>query len=129
MRLEENNALTDEEMDLILKEYKNQFESVKDQIKSGEHHPLYSTVIIDSDGNLLVFEFTKEKNSNKFKVYSYNPQGEIIGESSFETKEYELTFTHDTFVFHNGYIYAVATKTNSSGIPLRLVKFRLTEGI
>ena len=53
--------------------------------------------------------------------------GTLIGVSSFESPEYDLTFTQDTFVYHDGYIYAMAIKKNAAGIPLRLVKFKLSE--
>jgi len=125
-RLSEGSKLTDEELELIRAKYKEHFESLKDKIKAGDFLPLYSTVIMDSDGNVLVFEFTEEENTNKFNVYSYKMDGELIGISSFETQEYDLTFTNDTFVFHDGYIYAMAVKKNTDGVPLRLVKFRLT---
>jgi len=124
-RLSEERKLTDEELELIKAKYKEHFESLKDKIKAGDHLPLYSTVIMDSDGNVLVFEFTEEKNTNKFNVYSYKMDGTLIGISSFETQEYDLTFTHDTFVFHDGYVYAMAVKKNADGVPLRLVKFKL----
>ena len=126
-RLSEERKLTDEELELIRAKYKEHFESLKDKIKAGDHLPLYSTVIMDSDGNVLVFEFTEEENTNKFNVYSYKMDGELIGISSFETQEYDLTFTHDTFVFHDGFVYAMAVKKNADGVPLRLVKFRLSE--
>ena len=124
-RLSEDRRLTDEELDMVKVEYEKKFESVKDEIKAGDHLPVYSTVIMDSDGNVLVFEFTEEKNANKFNVYSYKMDGALLGVSSFETQEYDLTFTHDTFIFHNGNIYALAMKKNAVGVPLRLVKFKL----
>ncbi len=124
-KLSDERKLTDEELDLIRAKYKKNFESLKNKIKAGDHLPVYSTVIMDSDGNVLVFEFTEEKNTNKFNVYSYKMDGALIGVSSFETQEYDLTFTHDTFVFHDGYIYALAVKKNAVGVPLRLVKFKL----
>jgi hypothetical protein len=126
-KLSEERKLTDEELDMIRTKYKENFESQKDKIKVGDHLPLYSTVIMDSDGNVLVFEFTEEKGANKFNVYSYEMDGTLIGISSFETQEYDLTFTQDTFVFHDGFVYAMAVKKNANGVPLRLVKFRLSE--
>jgi len=124
-KLSDESKLTDEEMEMIRAQYKKHFESLKDKIKAGDHLPIYSTVIVDSDGNVLVFEFTEEKDTNKFSVYSYKMDGALIGVSSFETQEYDLTYTHDTFVFHDGYIYAMAVKKNTDGVPLRLVKFKL----
>jgi hypothetical protein len=124
-KLSEGRKLTDEELELIRAKYKEHFESLKEKIKAGDHLPLYSTIVMDSDGNVLVFEFTEEKDTNKFNVYSYKMDGTLIGVSSFESKEYDLTFTHDTFVFHEGYVYAMAVRKNADGVPLRLVKFKL----
>lgn len=124
-RLPEDKRLTEEEIETVKEEYTKRFENVKSRIKAGEDLPLYSTVIMDSDGNVLVFEFTEEKDSNKLRAYSYNQKGALIGVTSFECPGYDLNFTYDSFVFHGGYVYAVATKKNVEGIPLRLVKFRL----
>ena len=117
--------LTDEKIDAIRSEYEMALESKLEKIKAGTHLPFYSTVIVDSDGNILVFEFTEEEGANSFRAYSYDNEGELIGVSSFTADEYELTFTSDKFVFFNGYIFAVATKKDASGVPLRLVKFSL----
>lgn len=124
-RLPVDKRFTEEELKMMQEEYTRRFETVKDRIKVGDHLPIYSTVIMDSDGNVLVFEFTEEKDSNKFRAYSYNQKGALIGVTSFECPGYDLSFTYDSFVFHGGYVYAVATKKNVEGIPLRLVKFRL----
>lgn len=126
-RLSEDKRLTDKEIETVKEEYSRRFETVKDRIKAGDNLPIYSTVIMDSDSNVLVFEFTEEKDSNKFRAYSYNQKGALIGVTSFECPGYELSFTNDSFVFYGGYVYAVATKKNIDGIPLRLIKFRLTK--
>ena len=126
-RLKEDMKLTEEEIEAVEEEYSKRFETVKDRIEAGDHLPLYSTVIMDSDGNVLVFEFTEENDSNKFRAYSYDQRGALIGVTSFECPGYDLSFTNNSFVFHGGDVYAVATKKNVEGIPLRLVKFRLSE--
>ena len=126
-RFPEDGRLTEENLDMMKEEYTKRFETGKDKIKAGDHLPIYSTMIMDSDGNVLVFEYTEENESNKFRAYSYNLNGTLIGVTSFECPGYDLSFTNDSFVFHGGYVYAVATKKNVEGVPLRLVKFRLTE--
>lgn len=124
-RLPDTMKLTDAEMAQIREKYGEEFSQVKDRIILGDHLPLYSTVIMDSDDNILVFEFTEEKDANRFRAYSYSQNGKLIGVSSFESDEYNLKFTNDAFVFHAGYVYAVGEKKQSDGIPLRLLKFKL----
>lgn len=101
-----------------------QLNSLKDRSLYASHFPYFSSLIMDSDGNVLVFEFTKDKETNKFKAYAFDASGKEIGSSSFVSNSYDLSFVPSTFSFRNGYIYAVAIKNNGGKIPLRLVKFR-----
>ena len=87
--------------------------------------PKFSNVLKDSDGNLLFFEFPKEKGRNKFNVWIFRDGGQFECQSSFECDEFDLSITPAKMVFHNGYIYALQKAKNVDGIPLRLVKFRL----
>lgn len=88
--------------------------------------PVFSTMIKDSDDNLLFFEFPKEKGSNKFNVWIYRNNGSFIGSSSFECDDYNLQINPSKMVFYKGYIYALQELKETAGIPLRLVRFRLT---
>ena len=125
-RSEAWKELTDEKLVEIRSEYEKQLAFQMEKMEAGMRLPVYSTVITDSDGNTLVFEFTEEEDTNKFRAYSYDNEGALIGISSFVTDEYDLTFTSDKFVFFNGYVYAVAIKKETPGVPLRLVKFALS---
>jgi len=87
--------------------------------------PVFSTVIKDSDDNLLFFEFAKKNYENKFNVWILNNNGEFIAKSSFVCKDYKLEIKPSKMVFHNGYIYAIIEKKNEKGNPLRLVRFIL----
>ncbi|NOX46692.1 MAG: hypothetical protein GXO89_06915 [Chlorobi bacterium] len=87
--------------------------------------PYFSTILKDSDNNLLFFEFPKEENSNKFNVWVYGNKGHFIGQSSFVCDGYHLQINPSKMVFHKGYLYALQLKKNVSGVPLRLVRFKL----
>lgn len=88
--------------------------------------PVFSNIIKDSDGNLLFFEFPKEVNANKFNVWIYKEDGKFISQSSFVCDDYDLQITPSKMVFRDGYIYALQTLKKASGVPLRLVRFKLT---
>jgi hypothetical protein len=90
--------------------------------------PYFSNIIIDDEGNLLVFEFTSkdEKQSNIFNVIAYDNNGQKLARTSFVCDDYELSFSGSTFVISKGYVYAVAKLKNTTGMPLRLVKFKIT---
>jgi len=88
--------------------------------------PVFSNIIKDSDGNLLFFEFPKEVNANKFNVWIYKGGSKFICQSSFVCDDYDLQITPSKMVFKDGYIYALQTLKKTSGVPLRLVRFKLT---
>jgi hypothetical protein len=87
--------------------------------------PVFSTIIKDSDGNLLFFEIPKEEGANRFNVWIYRENGEFVCQSSFECEEYDLWINPSKMVFRDGYIYALQLLKESEGNPLRLVRFSL----
>jgi hypothetical protein len=109
-------------METMIKEMENDLAKIKDPIPV----PFFSTIIKDSDGNLLIFEFPKEENANKFHVWIYKEDGAFVCQSSFVCDDYELEINPSKMVFHNGYIYGLQRLKNASGVPLRLVRFKMT---
>ena len=97
-----------------------------DRISKPEQIPYFSTVIKDSDGNLLFFEYPKEENNNIFHVWVFENGGRFVCKSSFVCDDYDLNINPSRMVFHNGYLYSLQNLKNASGIPMRLVRFRLT---
>ena len=92
-----------------------------------EKLPEISQALFDTDGNLLVFVFTKEKGDNKFIAYTFDNSGSKICQSSFESTEYDLNFSKSKFVFHNGKIIGLQTlKKENTDVPVRLVRFNLS---
>jgi hypothetical protein len=107
-----------------IQQFQSQLNKVKNRDTYPKHLPYFSSLIVDSDGNILVFEFTKEDESNKFKAYAYDISGNEIGKSSFESGEYDLSYIPSSFVYRSGQIYAVAKSKKGGKVPLRLVKFK-----
>lgn len=92
------------------------------------YFPVYSNIMVDDEGNLLVFEYTSisDKATNRFNVIAYSSNGKRLARTSFVCDDYDLTLSGSSFVFSKGYVYAVAKLKNAAGMPLRLVKFKMT---
>ena len=105
-----------------------QMEEDLSRITTPIHIPFFSSIIKDSDGNLLFFEIPEKTGANKFNVWVYNDGGKFMGQCGFECDEYDLLITPSKIVFHNGYIYSLQTLKNKTENPLRLVRFKLVGG-
>jgi hypothetical protein len=90
--------------------------------------PCFSNIISDDEGNLLVFEYTNinAKEDNIFNVVAYDIKGQKLARTSFICDDYDLSFSDAFFVISKGYACAFAKLKNTTGMPLRLVKFRIT---
>lgn len=105
----------------MIKEMEEDLTKISEQIPI----PYFSTVIKDSDGNLLFFEYPKEEGANKFNVFTYNAEGKFVCQSSFICDEYNLVINPKKLVFFNGYLYGLQELKDVEGVPMRLVKFKL----
>jgi hypothetical protein len=74
----------------------------------------------------LFFDFPEENDANKFNVWVYENGGSFVCQSSFVCDDYELQINPNKLVFHSGYLYGLQHKKNVEGVPLRLVRFKLT---
>jgi hypothetical protein len=115
-----------EEHRLAYKSMVKEMEVDLNRIKDPIPLPFFSTVLKDTDGNLLYFEYAKEENANKFNVWIYESGGKFLCQSSFVCDDYNLEINPSKMVFHNGYIYGLQLLKNATGVPLRLVRFKLT---
>jgi len=97
-----------------------------DNVRTPIIEPSVATVIKDSDGNLLFFEYPKAKNDNNFHVWVYANGGEFVCESTFVCDDYNLIINPERMVFKDGYLYSLQNLKNATGIPMRLVRFKLT---
>jgi hypothetical protein len=116
--VEELKAAKERSIELMEKDLNNVTEPI---VK-----PCVATIIKDSDGNLLFFDYPKEKNDNNFHVWVYAKGGEFVCESKFVCDDYDLIINPNRMVFHNGYLYSLQNLKGAKGIPMRLVRFKLT---
>jgi hypothetical protein len=114
-----------EENKLAVESIVKEMESDLGKIKNPIPIPVFSTIIKDSDGNLLFFEFPKKENANKFNVWIYQNKGKFICQSQFVCDEYNLNINPSKMVFYKGYIYGLQLLKKADGVPLRLVRFKL----
>jgi len=96
-----------------------------DKITDPLPKPTFSTILKDSDDNLLFFEFPEEENKNIFNVWIYQRDGSFVCKSSLVCDDYNLQINPSKLLFHNGYLYGLQTKKDVDDIPLRLVRFKL----
>jgi hypothetical protein len=113
---------SDAVLDYMIKEMEIDLNKISEPIPL----PGFSTIIKDSDGNILFFEYPKAENANKFNVWVYENGGKFVCQSSFICDDYNLEINPSKMVFQNGYIYGLQLLKNTNGIPLRLVRFKVT---
>jgi hypothetical protein len=107
-------------------QFKDMTECYRDPESYPAHLPYFSEMLVDSDNNILLFRFTREKGSNRFDVYSYDSTGKEIATSSFIAGDYDLKINPGVFKFHNGNIYSwLRLNSVKQGNPMRLVKFKV----
>lgn len=90
-----------------------------------DYTPYYYQVMIDSDGNILVFIYTEKKGLHRFQVYS--PEGKYICETTLEPGNLEVRINKrlKTMTFYKGNLYGVFLTKDAPGKPFRLFKMKL----
>jgi hypothetical protein len=85
-------------LDYMIKEMEIDLNKISEPIPL----PGFSTIIKDSDGNILFFEYPKAENANKFNVWVYENGGKFVCQSSFICDEYNLEINPSKMVFTMG---------------------------
>ncbi len=109
--------------------YKQMISEMEEDLKNINtplEKPYFSSILKDSDGNVLFFEIPEEKNANVFHVWVYDQGGQFVTKCTFECDEYELNISPSKMVFHDGYIYGLQLLKETEENPLRLVRFKIT---
>ena len=114
-----------EENEVAIKEIIKNMELDLQKITDPIPIPAISTIIKDSDGNLLFFEYPKEESANKFNVWIMQNGGKFVCQSSFVCDDYNLNINPSKMVFRDGMIYGLQKLKKADGVPLRLARFKL----
>ena len=121
------NVESEEYKKVIMPELVKKMEKDMTLITEPVNLPVFTTIIKDSEDNLLFFEIPETKGGNKFNVWVYQDGGNFVCQSSFVCDDYDLVINADRMAFHNGYLYSVQDNKGAKGIPMRLVKFKLSK--
>lgn len=130
-RIKNSEQFSDEQKQKYLEEHesrsKDRLTKLQDISNYYPHLPYFTNIMFDDQNNLLVFQYTRKDEglTGKFSVIAFSSNGKKLAEASFNCEDYILKITASTFRFHNGYIYSICEEKGSSGIPLRLVRFKL----
>lgn len=111
----------------------NQIKQVKSSNSFGnlflEHLPIFSNILLDSHGNVLVFYYYlySQVNFPRFQVYS--PEGKYICESGFHFGDFEEPTCDFKFknkmIFHNDHLYGLLDANDGDDLQRRIVKVSL----
>jgi len=121
----EKDGTSKEDIENARKSIRSQLEEDMSRIRTPIPIPFFSSIIKDSDNNLLFFEISKKTGANKFNVWVYNEGGIFMGQCSFECDEYDLYITPSKMAFYDGYIYSLQHLKSAEENSLRLVRFKL----
>lgn len=90
----------------------------------GKYLPFYRDILIDSEGNILVFKWTNciRQCQKTFQVYS--PGGTFICETRIEENEFdfEIDSRFNNLIFTSNAVFGLFQLKNSDDISLRIVK-------
>lgn len=131
-RISKMSAWSEAKKEAYLNLMEEEAEEQKEQYSKLENFyptlPLFSSIIFDSEGNILVFEYTRsdEGADNRFSVFTFDGDGKRIARANLVSGDYSLKITPKTIVFHKGYLYAICEKKGEPGVPLRLMRFSLS---
>ena len=100
-------------------------EKLKDPANYESTFPYFTSLLVDSDNNILAFQYTREKQTNQFVALTFNNKGEKLATASFSSDQYEFSFVPSAFCFYKGKVIAVCIDKGGGDIPLRLMRFSL----
>lgn len=124
-KVNKNPKFTDAEKKDYIAQYRAGVAKTKEPGYFPEYFPAFSEFLVDDKGMLLLVDFSKEENSNRFNVYSFNGEGEHVGNSELICDDYNVLMDNDFMQFYKGKIIAVVRDKKDVKMPLRLLKFSL----
>ncbi len=92
-----------------------------------EYRPYFYDLMVDPEGNILVFIYTEENGTHTFQVYS--SEGIFICESVIDPGDFHITISSNTrnLAFFKGNLYALVRPNKADSGFSKLIKVKLTE--
>jgi hypothetical protein len=92
----------------------------------GKYLPLYSSVMVDGEGNILVFEFDHIHPHSHVSFHVYTANGEYVCNTQLFSDQFMFTIKPDStkiWFGRNGIVGVLSAKGNDKDENVRLVKF------
>ena len=95
-------------------------------VRQNDPSNYYFNFTVDRQGRFVVFSFPAKGNDPIVRFFS--PTGELLREAKIETGDYRITFSPGEAgpIFDGEFIITLAEEKAATGMPLRLMKFKLS---
>lgn len=94
-----------------------------------KHLPLYSAILVDDEGNILVFYYSGYERIKKHPFQVYTPDGKYIGKSMLDFGRYGHNLINERFtkfmVFFKNHLYGLLDLDNGTDICRYIVKVNI----
>ena len=126
--------------DCVIKKIKKNFKNPEMFLKSfrasrgiknlfSEYLPFYNNLLIDSEGNILVFYFTFEPKGNYLEFQVYNAEGKYLCDSKLDFGDFKVIENSPTLKnrieFSGGRLYAILDQEIDGDVCQKIVKINL----
>jgi hypothetical protein len=104
---------------------KSEISPIYDKDFFPKHMPFFYNILVDPNGNLLVFMFTDEDVDHKFRVFAFDSKGKNLAEATLEIPNFSLSLNYrfEELAFHDGNIIGLL-QSNDKESAARLVKLK-----
>jgi len=120
-----SKRVTSQEMEDAIKYLTGEMEKDLAHISEPIPLPFVSTIIKDSEGNLLMFEYPEEANANRFHVWIYGKAGKFDGACSLLCDDFDLQINPAKLAFYNNKLYGIQRRKGVKESHLSVVRFNL----
>ena len=89
--------------------------------------PFYYNILVDVEGNILVFRYVDKDVDHMFRVYTYSSDGKWIGDTIIDLTGYKMGLNNrmDEVFFHGKHLYGILQPISDKISPPQLVRFNL----
>ena len=89
--------------------------------------PYFYNVMVDAEGNVLVFRYVDKDVDHMFRVFTYSSDGKWIGDATLNLSNYKLGLNSrlDEVAFHGNYLYGILQPNTNVVAAPQLVRFSI----
>jgi len=114
------NQLRDKE---LLKQARRVIAESDFSVCFAEYLPYYKTIVVDSEGNILVFKWLNDEDNSKETFQVYSSAGKYLCEAVLDKGDYEIEMSAycQTLQFTSSALYAIVSEADDEA-PVQLMK-------